>query len=162
MNPISNFWPVESANHNFCSVASNLLINTILSKSSVISSSQNVCIFHHFLQLRQNSWAIEPLAESILLVSFVQLLYSWFWSRVGKTGVPGKNLSEQGRPATNSTHIWRWSWDLNQGHIGEGNVRVLVMRFCSIFGAVWGNVYFKLWYCSFTKPSGLQYSEIFR
>ena len=32
------------------------------------------------------------------------------------------------------------------------------MRFCSIFGAVWGNVYFKLWYCSFTKPSGLQYS----
>lgn len=43
---------------------------------------------------------------------------------MGKTGVLGKNLSEQGRPTTNSTHIWRRSWDLNQGHIGEGDVRV--------------------------------------
>ena len=43
---------------------------------------------------------------------------------MGKTGVLGKNLSEQGRPTTNSTHIWRRSWDLNQSHIGEGDVRV--------------------------------------
>ena len=41
-----------------------------------------------------------------------------FWGE-GKTGVPGKNLSEQRRePTTNSTYIWRRRRDLNRGHIG--------------------------------------------
>ena len=40
-----------------------------------------------------------------------------FWGE-GKTGVPGENLSEQGRePTTNSTHIWRRRRDMNPGLI---------------------------------------------
>ena len=35
------------------------------------------------------------------------------------------------------------------------------MRFCSMFGALCGNFYFKLRFCGFTKPSSLRYLEIF-
>ena len=34
-----------------------------------------------------------------------------------------KNLSEQAREPTNSTHIWLRCWDLNPGHIGGQQVR---------------------------------------
>ena len=41
-----------------------------------------------------------------------------FWREV-KTGVPGKNLTEQRRePRTNSTHIWRRRRDSNGDYIG--------------------------------------------
>ena len=37
----------------------------------------------------------------------------------GKPEYPEKNLSKQSRePTTNSTHIWRWVWESNPGHIG--------------------------------------------
>ena len=36
----------------------------------------------------------------------------------GKPEFPEKNLSEQSREPTNSTHIWRRVWESNLGHIG--------------------------------------------
>ena len=42
----------------------------------------------------------------------------WFLVRGGKPEYPGKNLSEQSREPTNSTHIWRPILESNPGHIG--------------------------------------------
>ena len=43
-----------------------------------------------------------------------------------------KNLSEQGQElTTNSTHIWRWVWELNPGHIGERQVLSPLRHPCS-------------------------------
>ena len=54
-----------------------------------------------------------------------------FWGQ-GKTGVPEKNLSEQGRePTTNSTHIWRRRRDLNPGHISGRRVLSPLRHPCS-------------------------------
>ena len=39
-----------------------------------------------------------------------------------KLEYPGKNLSVQSREPTNSTHIWRWVWESNPGHIGGRRV----------------------------------------
>ena len=39
-----------------------------------------------------------------------------------KPEYPEKNLSEQGREPTNSTHIWRRRRDLNPGNIDEWRV----------------------------------------
>ena len=39
-----------------------------------------------------------------------------------ETRVPGENLSVQRREPTNSTHIWRWIWESNPGHIGGRRV----------------------------------------
>ena len=40
----------------------------------------------------------------------------------GKPEYPGKNLSEQRREATNSTHIWRRIRESIRGHIGGRRV----------------------------------------
>ena len=43
----------------------------------------------------------------------------------------------------------------------KGTEGFAVMRFCSIFGPVWGNFPFKLPHSGFTKPISLGYLEIF-
>ena len=54
-----------------------------------------------------------------------------FWGE-GKTGVPGKNLLEQGRePTTNSSHMWHCRRDLNPGYIGGRRVLSPLRHPCS-------------------------------
>ena len=52
----------------------------------------------------------------------------------GKPEYPEKNLLEQGRePATNSTHIWHQTWEMNLGHIGVSGVLSPLHHHCSTF-----------------------------
>ena len=55
----------------------------------------------------------------------------WFFGERGKPEYPGKNLSEQSRELTNSTHIWRPIRESNQGHIGGRQVLSL-RQHCSL------------------------------
>ena len=50
----------------------------------------------------------------------------WVFEEWGKPEYLEKNLSEQGRELTNSTHIWLQRWDLNLGHIGGRRVLSLL------------------------------------
>ena len=50
----------------------------------------------------------------------------------GKAEYPGKNLSEQRREPTNSTHIWHWGWKLNLGQIGGRWVLSPLRHHCSM------------------------------
>ena len=69
-----------------------------------------------------------------------------FWGE-GKTGVRGKNLSEQRRePKTNSTNIWHWCQDLKVGHIGGRRVLSPLLHPCnSIYVISLGKVLNYVW-----------------
>ena len=44
-----------------------------------------------------------------------------------------KNLSVQSREPTNLTHIWRWGWESNPGHIGGRRVLSPLRHPCTSF-----------------------------
>ena len=70
--------------------------------------SQNFIYFHTIMFKAVNSlWGDAPMKSN----------HIGFEER-GKPEYPEKNLSEQRREPTNSTHIWCWIWKSNLGHIG--------------------------------------------
>jgi len=54
-----------------------------------------------------------------------------FFEEREKQEYPGKNLSEQTREPTNSTHIWHTVWKSNTGYTGEGRVLSPLRHHCS-------------------------------
>ena len=62
----------------------------------------------------------------------------------GKTEVPEKNLSEQGREPTNSAHKWHRIGESNLGHIGGRRVLSSLRHPCSPFM----NVFVVITYCT--------------
>ena len=70
------------------------------------------------------------LCVQIKLIKSNWITYRLFEER-GKPEYPGKNLSEQRREPTNSTHLWCRVWKSNPGNIGGRQVLSPLRHHCS-------------------------------